>query len=109
MNKMKLKKNDNVIVIAGRDKGKSGVIERVFPTDDKIIVKGIAIAKKHVKPSKKNPQGGIIDINQRIQSSNVMILCPSCSKPTKIGFKETNNQKLRVCKKCSQGLEGGKL
>jgi len=104
---MKLKKNDNVAVIAGRDKGKTGVIERVFPTDGKIVVKGIAIAKKHVKPSRKAPQGGIIEINQKIESSNVMIVCPSCGKLTKIGYNVTEKAKVRVCKKCNQSLEGG--
>ncbi|MCX6808739.1 MAG: 50S ribosomal protein L24 [Candidatus Berkelbacteria bacterium] len=106
---MKLKKNDNVLVIGGRDKGKSGVIERVFPKDSRIVVKGIAIAKKHVKPSRKSPQGGIIDINLKITVSNVMIICPSCGKPTKIAYKGTNNDKnkLRICKKCGQSLEGG--
>jgi len=104
---MKLKKNDNVLVVTGKDRGKTGVIERVFPGEDKIVVKGVAIAKKHVKPSRKNPQGGIIDINLKVDSSNVMMLCPSCGKPSKIAYKTTNNNKLRVCKKCSQSLEGG--
>lgn len=105
---MKIKKNDNVIVIAGKDKGKTGVIERVFPGDGKIVVKGIALAKKHVKPSRKSPQGGIIDINQKINSSNVMLLCPSCGKPSKVSYKITDKIKLRVCKKCGQSLEGSK-
>lgn len=104
---MKIKKNDNVAVIAGKDKGKSGIVERVFPKDDRIVVKGIAIAKKSVKPSKKAPQGGIIEINQKIDSSNVMILCPSCGKLTKVSYKITEKSKTRVCKKCNQSLEGG--
>ena len=104
---MKIKKNDNVLVIAGKDKGKSGVVERVFPADNRAVIKGIAIAKKHVKPSKKNPQGGIIEINQKIQLSNTMIICPSCGKPTKIGTKVTEKGKMRICKKCTQSLENG--
>lgn len=102
---MKLKKNDNIIVIAGKDRGKTGLIERVFVTENRIVAKGIAIAKKHVKPSKKAPQGGIIEINQKIAASNVMVVCPSCSKPTKIGYKISEKGKLRVCKKCKQSLE----
>lgn len=104
---MKLKTNDNVLIIAGKDKGKSGVIERVFPKDEKIVVKGIGIAKKHLKPSRKNPSGGIIEINQKISVSKAMIICPSCGKPSKISYKITDNAKIRLCKKCNQSLEGG--
>lgn len=102
---MKLKKNDNVMMIAGKDKGKTGLIERVFPADGRIVVKGMAIAKKHIKPSKKNPQGGIIEINQKVNASNVMILCPACGKPTKISFKVSEKAKSRICKKCGTSLE----
>ena len=105
---MKIKKGDNVRVIAGKDFGKSGVIEAVFPLENKIIVKGVALAKKHVKPSRKNPQGGILDINLKIRSSNVMLVCPSCGKPTKVSYKITDGHKQRICKKCSQSTEGGK-
>ncbi len=102
---MKLKKNDNVLVLAGKDKGKSGLVERVFPQEDKVIVKGIATAKKHVKPSRKNPQGGIIDINQKISASNIMMICPNCGKPTKVSYKIDGENKQRICKKCGQSLE----
>jgi len=104
---MKIKKGDNVRVISGKDSGKTGLIERVFPTENKIVVKGVALAKKHAKPSRKNPQGGILDINMKISSSKVMIVCPSCGKPSKIGYKIVENNKLRICKKCGQSIEGG--
>lgn len=106
---MKIKKNDNVLILSGKDKGKTGVIEKVFPLDNRIIVKGIALAKKHVKPSKKNPQGGILDINLKINASKAMLVCPACSKPTKVADKITENGKIRVCKKCKQSVEGGKI
>lgn len=96
------------MMISGKDKGKTGLIERVFPVDNKLVVKGMAIAKKHVKPSKKNPQGGIIEINQKVSASKVMILCPACGKPTKVGFKISDAVKSRVCKKCGQSLESVK-
>jgi len=102
---MKIKKNDNVIVLAGKDNGKTGVVEKVFPSTGRLVVKGIALAKKHIKPSKKNPQGGIIDINLSINASNVLIVCPSCSKPTKIAYNIKDGKKTRICKKCSQSLE----
>lgn len=104
---MKLKKNDNVMIIAGKDKGKTGVIERVFPTEDRMVVKGIALAKKHVKPSKKNPSGGIIDINLKIQASNAMIVCPSCGKASRITYNVTDKGKIRLCTRCKQSVEGG--
>jgi large subunit ribosomal protein L24 len=104
---MKIKKNDNVMIIAGKDKGKTGVVERVFPSMGKLVVKGIALAKKHVKPSKKNPSGGIIDINQKIEASNAMVVCPSCGKPTRVGYNVSEKGKIRICKKCSQSVEGG--
>lgn len=104
---MKIKKNDNVAMITGKDKGKTGIVERVFPKDDKLVIKGIAIAKKHIKPSKKAPQGGIIEINQKVDVSNVMIVCPSCGKLTKIAYKISEKGKTRICKKCNQSLEGG--
>jgi large subunit ribosomal protein L24 len=104
---MKIKKSDNIMMIAGKDKGKTGIVERVFPTTGKIVAKGIALAKKHVKPSKKNPQGGIMDINQKVNASNAMIVCPSCGKPTRVGYNIVNDKKSRVCKKCNQSLESG--
>ena len=105
---MKIKKNDNIMVITGKDKGKTGVVEHSFPVEGRIIVKGINLAKKHVKKSKKNPSGGIMDINLKLNVSNAMIVCPSCGKPTKIGYKSIdNNKKIRICKKCNQSVEGG--
>ena len=103
---MKIRKSDNVMVLAGKDKGKTGVIDRVFVEEGKVTVKGIAMAKKHVKPSRKNPQGGIIDINLKVDVSNLALVCPSCGKPTRVGYKISENQKTRVCKKCNQSVQG---
>ena len=104
---MKLKKNDNVMVITGKDRGKTGVIERVFRTLSKIVVKGVGISKKHLKPSRKNPSGGIIEINQKIDISNVTIVCPSCGKPARVTYKITDKHKTRICSRCKGSLEGG--
>lgn len=101
---MKLKKNDNVYILTGKDKGKSGPIEKVFVAEKKLIVKGINLAKKHIKPSKKNPTGGIVDINLKINASNVMLVCPTCGKATKIGYQGDQDKKVRICKKCKQGI-----
>ena len=105
---MKLKKGDNVAVIAGRDKGKSGVIEYSFPNVEKVIVKGIHVMKKHLKPSQKNPKGGIIDINKKLDSSNLMLICPNCGKNTRIGFLISDKSKIRICKKCNKSVEKAK-
>lgn len=105
---MKLKKGDNVIVMAGRDKGKSGVIEYSFPDVDKVIVKGIHVMKKHLKPSQKNPKGGIIDINKKLDSSNLMLICPNCGKNTRIGYQITEKTKIRICRKCNKSVEKAK-
>ncbi len=104
---MKIKKGDNVFVIAGKDRTKSGIVEKAFIKDDKIAITGVNIYKKHLKPSKKNPHGGILDIVKPIHVSNVMIICPNCGKATKIGFKITNGKKDRICKKCAANLEKG--
>lgn len=104
---MKLKKNDNIMVITGKDRGKTGLVERVFPSLNKIVAKGISISKKHLKPSRKNPSGGIIEINQKISVSNVMIICPSCGKPARAGYQITGDSKIRICRRCQSSLEGG--
>ena len=102
---MKIKKNDTVKILSGKDHGKTGVVDFVFPVTNKIMVKGISVVKKHLKPSKKNPSGGIIDINQKINASNAIIVCPSCGKATRVGYSVVKNTKIRVCKKCQKSLE----
>ena len=102
---MKIKKKDNVIMIAGKDKGKTGIVENVIPAEGKIVVAGINIFKKSVKPSKKSPKGGIIEINAKFDSSNAMVVCPSCSKPTRVGYEIQKGKKMRLCKKCKASLE----
>lgn len=110
---MKLKKGDAVIIIAGKNRGKQGKIERVFPKENKIVVIGVNIAKHHLKPSRKNPHGGIIEKSAPISSSNALIVCPHCSQPTRIGFKmiavigekTAGGKKMRICKKCQESVE----
>jgi len=82
---MKIRKNDNVMVISGNDKGKTGKVLKVFPKDLRVIVEGINLRKRHTKPSQKNPQGGIIEKEAPIHASNVMILDPKTNKPVRLG------------------------
>ena len=99
---MKIKQNDNVLVISGKDKGKSGKVEKVFSDRSKIIVSGVAIAKKATKPTKKNSKGGIISIPMPIHVSNVALICPKCSKKTRVKYKVVSNKKERICKVCKE-------
>lgn len=84
---MKIRKNDNVMVIAGNDKGRTGKVLKVFPKELRVIVEGINLRKRHTKPSQKNPQGGIQQKEAPIHVSNVMILDPKSNEPTRIGAK----------------------
>ncbi len=102
--KMKIKKNDEVVVIAGKDRGKTGKVERVIPQKNKVIVGGVNIVKKHNRPSKRNPQGGIMEMAAPIDVSNVMLKCSRCHKPTRIGYKILNQKKYRICKKCGEEI-----
>ncbi len=82
---MKIRKNDNVIVISGNDKGKTGKVLKVFPKKFRVIVEGINLRKRHTKPSQKSPQGGIIEKEASINASNVMLLDPKTNEPTRLG------------------------
>ena len=96
---MNLVKGDKVIVIAGRDKGKTGTIQKVIPDLNRVVVEGINLRKKTNKPSQKNPDGGIVEIYAPIDASNVMLLDPKTKQPTRIGHKEVKGKKVRYAKK----------
>lgn len=106
-NNIRIKKGDTVKVLAGKDSGKTGVVEFVNISEKKLLVKGINMYKKHVKPNKKYPTGGIIDINKGIEISNLILVCPNCGKNTRVAYKIEDNTKIRVCKKCDKSIEGG--
>lgn len=103
--KLKIKKGDNVIINSGKDRSKRGAIEQVFPKANKVTVVGVNVAKKHLKPSRKSPHGGIIDKLAPIQVSNVTIICPRCSKPTKVGYVASKDKKMRICRKCKESID----
>jgi len=84
---MKIRKDDNVIVIAGNNKGKKGKVLKVFPKENRVIVEGVNIQKRHTKPNQANPQGGIIEKEASINASNVMVLDPKSNEPTRVGKK----------------------
>ncbi len=102
---MHVRSNDNVVVISGRDKGKSGKVISASPKTGKVIVEGVAMATKHQKPRSAGAPGGIIHKEAAIDASNVMVVCPKCGKPTRTGHKVEGEIKVRVCKKCGAAFE----
>jgi large subunit ribosomal protein L24 len=100
-----IKKGDTVAVLTGKDKGKSGKVLHIDKKNQKAIVDGLNVFKKHVKPSKKYPQGGIIDINSGIKISNLMIICPACKTRARIMMKNVGRDKRRACKKCKEVIQ----
>lgn len=111
---MKIKKGDTVLIISGKDRGKTGKVERVFPAGkddnkrkiDKIIVEGINIIKKHVRPKREGQKGERIEISALFPASRAMIVCPECKKATRIGYKTSKDgKKQRICKKCKTVLK----
>jgi len=101
--KFKLKKEDTVMIIAGKDKGKKGRILKIIRDKDRIVVEGANIVKKAQKKRKQQDRGGIMEIEAALHSSNVMIMCKKCG-PTRIGYKIDGANKTRVCRKCGEAL-----
>ena len=102
---MRIKKGDNVQVLSGNDKGKTGEVLEVNPKADKIIVKGVNVRKKHVKARRQGEEGGIIAVECAIPSSKVNVVCSKCGKATKVGYSMEKDQKVRVCKKCGATIK----
>jgi large subunit ribosomal protein L24 len=101
-----IKKDDLVEVISGKDRGKRGRVLRVVPKDSKIIADKINIVKRHQRPTQHEKNGGIIDTDNPLSSSKVMVVCPSCGKKTRIGWKVLDDgKKKRYCKKCSELID----
>ena len=105
MNKMHVKRGDKVVVIAGKDKGKEGNVIAAFPEENKVIVEGVAVAKKHQKARMQGQASAIIDKEMPIDASNVMRVCPKCGKPSRVGVKIFDDgSKAKYCKKCGETL-----
>ena len=99
MNKMHVKRGDTVKVIAGKDKGKEGKVVTAIPSKNKVVVEGVNVNKKHVKPSQANPKGTIKEINLPIDASNVALVDPKTNKATRVGYMLKDDKKVRVAKK----------
>ena len=98
---MRIHKGDTVIVLQGKDKGKKADVVRAIPERQKVIVEGVNVAKRHAKPTRATQQGGVIDKFMPVHVSTVALVCKTCDRPTRIGYKfESEHEKVRICKKC---------
>ncbi len=107
MKQFRIRKNDKVMVIAGKDKGKIGAVRKVLKKKDAVLVEKVNVSKRHTKanPYQQQP-GGIVEKEMPIDISNVMLVCGSCAKPTRVGYRQTDDgKKVRFCKKCNEIIE----
>jgi large subunit ribosomal protein L24 len=101
-----LRKGDEVLVLSGKDKGRRGKIQRVLAKEGTVIVEGVNLAKKHARPTRENPQGGVIDKAMPLPASKVMLVCPACSQPARINRERTaDGFPVRICKKCGKSID----
>jgi len=101
---MKIKNNDIVLIISGKDRSRKGKVIEVFPKKRRIIVEGINIRKKHIHPQRAGEKGQIVEIAAPFDVSNVKLICPKCKKATRVGYRVVERNKYRVCKKCGQEI-----
>ncbi len=101
---MKIKKGDTVLILSGKDRGRTGKVGKVFPKRKKIIIDGINIVKKHVRPRKQNQKGEVVEVPAPFDMSNAKLICPKCNKPVRVGYKVVDDKKIRICKKCREEI-----
>jgi large subunit ribosomal protein L24 len=103
---MKIKKNDTVLVITGKDKGKKGKVRQAMPRENKLLVDGINVNKKHIKPRANVKQAGIIDREAPVPVANVMLFCNKCNHPVRVGYRFlADGKKVRVCRACQEVID----
>ena len=105
MSKMNIKRGDKVKVLSGKDKGAEGNVLRAYPQSMRVAVEKVNMVTKAMRPTQANPQGGLSRVEAPIHVSNVALVCPKCSKPTRIGVKRDSGKKVRVCKKCGADID----
>ena len=101
---MKVKKGDTIEVILGKDKGKKGKVDKALPKQRKVLVSGVNIVKKHKKSTSQQDPGGIIDVVKPIDVSKVALICPKCGLKVRIGYRQEEKSKIRICKKCREAI-----
>lgn len=102
MNKLHVKTGDTVCILSGKDKGKKGKVLEVSPSEQKVIVEGLNLVTKHIKPRAMGQQGSIVKAEAPMYACKVMVVCPECGKPTRIGHQIADGKKMRACKKCGK-------
>ncbi len=101
-----LKKGDEVVVISGKNKSRRGKVQKVFPETEAVIIEGLNLAKKHAKPTKANPQGGVMDKALPLQASKVMVVCSGCNQPTRLRRERAvDGAVVRICRNCGKTLD----
>ncbi len=100
----KIKKGDKVTILLGKDRGKVSSVEKVFPKKGKVLVSGVNVYKRHMGKKVTGQEGTILELSKPINISNVILVCPSCNKPTRTSFKISNKIKVRICKKCQKEI-----
>jgi large subunit ribosomal protein L24 len=104
--KLKIKRGDRVQVLTGKYKGKQGKILKCFPRENRVIVEGVNLVKRHTRPSRENPQGGIITKEAPIHASNVALVCPSCERAIRVAYRfDSEGVKRRYCRKCGADID----
>jgi large subunit ribosomal protein L24 len=101
---MNIKKGDTVLIKKGKDKGKSGKVIKVLPKDDKVVIEGLNLIKKIQKAKKAGEKGQMISVPRPVFRANVMLICPNCKRPTRVGYSKDNGAKYRICKKCGSKI-----
>jgi large subunit ribosomal protein L24 len=100
---MTLRKGDTVAVLTGKERGKKGKVLRVFPVENRVVVEALNLMTRYSRPSQQNPKGGLIKVEGKLHRSNLQLVCPKCSKLTRIGFQFlADKTKQRICKKCNE-------
>ena len=101
---MKIKKGDNIKVLTGKDKGKTGKVEKINPESGMVTILGINESKRHVKSKSQNEKSEIVTITKPLRAANVAVVCPNCKKTTRVGIKMENGKKVRICRKCKKAI-----
>lgn len=103
--KTHLRKGDTVVILSGKDRDRRGKILRVEPKHGKVVIEGLNLAKKHSRPTKTSPQGGVIEIPMPMPASKVMLVCPGCNLPTRIHRQTAGDEAVRACKNCGRTID----
>ena len=103
---MKIRKGDEVLVITGKDRGEKGKVRQALPREARVVVEGVNMVKRHMKPRGQKVKAGIIEREAPLNVSNVMLICPKCHKPARVGFQfRDDGSKVRICKRCREAIE----